>query len=89
MRRRLTFQFGAPHLVLFFQCPRDTVKERVVTRKDGREGDNSERFDKRYKEYLELNPAVLDHYGSSRGRNKLIEVRCQVGSGLDSYANRE
>jgi len=68
------FQFGAPHLVLFFQCPRHLAKERVLSRNDGRPGDNSQGFDKRYWEYLELNPAIVDYYGSTRGKAKLVEV---------------
>ncbi|KAK4158059.1 hypothetical protein C8A00DRAFT_39615 [Chaetomidium leptoderma] len=66
--------FGAPHLVLFFQCPRDLAKKRVISRNEGREGDNAEVFDKRYSEYLELNSAILDYYGSTRGNGKLVEV---------------
>jgi UMP-CMP kinase len=34
----------------------------VVNRNDGREGDNSEVFDKRYREYSYLNPEILDYY---------------------------
>ncbi|KAH6856872.1 adenylate kinase-domain-containing protein, partial [Chaetomium sp. MPI-CAGE-AT-0009] len=52
--------FAAPALVLFFHCAEDVAKERVVNRNDGREGDNSEVFDKRYLEYISLNPKVLD-----------------------------
>ena len=62
------------HLVLFFQCPRELAKERVVNRRAGGENDNSEVFDKRYKEYIDENPAILDYYGSARGKDKLIEV---------------
>ena len=40
----------------------------------GRVGDTSEIFDRRYKEFIELNPDILDYYSSSRGRGKLIEV---------------
>ncbi|KAG7288139.1 hypothetical protein NEMBOFW57_007663 [Staphylotrichum longicolle] len=67
--------FGVPHLVLFFHCPRDLAKARVMGRKDGRPGDTGEGFDKRYQEYLEHNPAILDYYGSTRGKDKLVEVR--------------
>lgn len=45
-----------------------------MSRKDGRPGDTSKVFDKRYQEYLELNPAILDYYGSTRGKDKLVEV---------------
>ena len=72
-------QFGPARLVLFFQCPRDLAKERVVNRKQGRQGDNTKVFDKRYKEYLELNPAVLDYYGSTRGKGILVEVSRRCG----------
>jgi UMP-CMP kinase len=65
---------GEPRLVLFFQCPQELAKARVLVRKDGRAGDNSEVFDKRYKEYLTNNPAILDYYGTTRGNGKLIEV---------------
>jgi UMP-CMP kinase len=74
----LTFQFAEPHLALFFQCPWELAKERVVNRREGREGDNSECFDKRYKEYIDENPAILNYYGSVRGKDKLIEVSAVV-----------
>jgi UMP-CMP kinase len=68
----LTFQFGAPHLVLFFQCPKDVAKERVVSR--GREGDTSEGFDKRHREYLNNISDILDYYSATRGNDKLVEA---------------
>ncbi|KAK3903282.1 hypothetical protein C8A05DRAFT_43445 [Staphylotrichum tortipilum] len=76
--------FGEPALVLFFQCPREVACQRVVNRA-GRPADNSEGFGKRYKEYLELNPDVLDHYGSTRGKDKLVEVNTS-GATETSYA---
>ncbi|KAK4241986.1 hypothetical protein C8A03DRAFT_11839 [Achaetomium macrosporum] len=66
--------FGEPQLVLLFQCPQEVAKDRVVNRKEGRPADTSEVFDKRYKEYSELNPAIVRHYGKSQGKDKLVEV---------------
>lgn len=60
--------------MLFFNCPRDLARERVLNRNLGRAGDNSEVFERRYKGYLELNPDILDHYGGTRGKDKLVEV---------------
>ncbi|KAK4100927.1 P-loop containing nucleoside triphosphate hydrolase protein [Parathielavia hyrcaniae] len=66
--------FGPPHLVLFFQCTKDVAKERVLAREEGRENDTREGFETRYKEYLQLNPPILDYYSHLRGNNKLVEV---------------
>lgn len=51
-----------------------------MERQDGRAGDTDEVFEKRYKEYLELNPPILDYYGSSRGKNNLVEVNATCTS---------
>jgi len=56
----LGVEFGEPALVLFFQCPREVACQRVVAR-SGRPADNKEGFEKRYTEYLQLNPEILDH----------------------------
>ncbi|TFA99676.1 Uridylate kinase [Trichoderma ghanense] len=64
-------EFQAPTLVLFFDCPRDLAEGRVVNRKQGREGDNLETFKKRYDEFQELNPPLLERYEK---QGKLITV---------------
>jgi hypothetical protein len=55
-------QHGFPTLVLFFDCPETTAEERVLTRRVGREGDNRETFNRRYREFKELNPRILEYY---------------------------
>lgn len=50
-------------LVLFFGCPKALVEQRVINRKQGREGDNLETFRKRYDEFMELNPPLVHRYG--------------------------
>lgn len=67
-------QFQAPTLVLFFDCPRDLAEGRVVNRMQGREGDNLETFKKRYDEFQELNPPLLERYEK---QGKLITVSHQ------------
>lgn len=49
-------------LVLFFGCPKALVEQRVINRKQGREGDNLETFRKRYDEFMELNPRLVHRY---------------------------
>jgi UMP-CMP kinase len=67
-------QFENPHLVLFFACPRDLARQRVVTRLEGREGDNEATFRRRFAEFIELNPPILDYYGPQSMKQQLIEV---------------
>ena len=54
----------------------------MVNRNDGRAGDNSEVFDKRYREYGHLNPEIIDYYASDRApeKGKVVEV-----SGVDAF----
>ena len=48
----------------------------MVNRNDGREGDNSEVFDKRYREFGYLNPEILGYYKGDPvlEESKVIEV---------------
>ncbi|KAK4232454.1 P-loop containing nucleoside triphosphate hydrolase protein [Podospora fimiseda] len=55
-------RFGPPNLVLFFDCPEDIARERVITRVAGRAGDTLEVFQKRYREFGELNPPIMSYY---------------------------
>ncbi|KXX76760.1 Adenylate kinase 1 [Madurella mycetomatis] len=65
-------EFGEPVAVLFFNCPRDLAKFRVLSRQAGRTGDTSEVFDRRFSLYNALNPAILDYY--RREKSNLVEV---------------
>jgi UMP-CMP kinase len=69
---------------LFFNCPRDLAKGRVLGRQEGRAGDTNDMFEKRFKEYINLNPEILDYYGRDRG--KLLEVDTSRDSDT-SYGN--
>ena len=58
---------------MFCDCPEKTVKERYLARKlPGRLEDDEALFDRRYKEYKELNPEVVEYF---RREGKLLEVR--------------
>jgi adenylate kinase family enzyme len=60
-------------IVVFCDCPEKIVKERYLTRKlPGRLEDDEALFDRRYKEYKELNPEVVEYF---RREGKLLEVR--------------
>jgi len=59
--------FQRPLLTLFFNCPEELAEERVICRREDRDGDNRETFRKRYAEFLVLNPPLLHHYGKSGG----------------------
>ncbi|KAL2017074.1 hypothetical protein VTK56DRAFT_2597 [Thermocarpiscus australiensis] len=62
-------RFGKPQLVLFFKCPKELGRERLLNRIVGRPGDTTEMFDKRHEEYLNFNTAVLEYYDE-----KLVEL---------------
>lgn len=74
--------FGPPKLILFFDCPEDLARERVITRKLGRFGDTVEIFDKRYSEFRESNPPILSHYARPEGRLITIDTS---GATEESY----
>lgn len=58
---------------MFCDCPEKITKERYLTRKlPGRLEDDEALFDKRYKEYEELNPEVVECFWR---QGKLLEVR--------------
>ncbi|GAB1318727.1 hypothetical protein MFIFM68171_08937 [Madurella fahalii] len=77
-------EFGEPVAVLFFNCPRDLAKFRVLSRQAGRAGDTSEVFDRRFDEYMLLTPAILYYY--HREKRKLVEVDTS-GNTEVSYGN--
>ncbi|PTB61998.1 P-loop containing nucleoside triphosphate hydrolase protein [Trichoderma citrinoviride] len=64
-------EFQVPTLVLFFDCPRVLAEGRVINRKQGREGDDIETFKKRYDEFQDLNPPLLERYEK---QGKLLTV---------------
>ncbi|KAH8722380.1 P-loop containing nucleoside triphosphate hydrolase protein [Phaeosphaeriaceae sp. PMI808] len=54
---------GSPVLVLHFDCPEHLAQERFLTRKlAGRETDDEQLFQKRYKEFSASNPIIIKHY---------------------------
>jgi adenylate kinase family enzyme len=58
---------------VFCDCPEKIVKERYLARKlPGRLEDDEALFDKRYKEYKELNPEVVEYF---KREGMLLEVR--------------
>jgi UMP-CMP kinase len=60
-------------IVVFCDCPEKIAKERYLTRKlPGRLEDDEALFDRRYQEYKELNPEVVEYF---RREGKLLEVR--------------
>ncbi|KAK3392297.1 adenylate kinase-domain-containing protein [Sordaria brevicollis] len=72
--------FGTPKLVLFFDCPEDLARERVITRAAGRAGDTLEVFNKRYREFGELNPPILTYYGNPNdGKTIVINTSRSTG----------
>lgn len=70
-------------MVLFFNCPEHVAMERFITRKlAGREKDDGEMFTKRYREFKDLNPDIVEHY---RKRGILVEVciACQLNGSMN------
>ncbi|KAK3987072.1 P-loop containing nucleoside triphosphate hydrolase protein [Cladorrhinum sp. PSN332] len=72
--------FGTPNLVLFFDCPEGIARERVITRPSGRVGDTLEVFNKRHREFRELNPPILTYYGNHpNGKTIAIDTSRSTG----------
>lgn len=65
-------QIGPPELVLFFDCRKEVAEHRFLTRKIPGRDDSKELFDRRYREFTEVNPQVVAFYEI---RGILIQVR--------------
>ncbi|PGH05105.1 hypothetical protein AJ80_08404 [Polytolypa hystricis UAMH7299] len=54
---------GSPNLSIVLHCPKDVAKERFLSRNlPGRVDDDAETFEKRFNEFAEKQPKILDHY---------------------------
>ncbi|KAK9861229.1 hypothetical protein WJX84_010464 [Apatococcus fuscideae] len=64
-----------PRLVLFFDCPLETMEERLLSRgkTSGRSDDNAETIKKRFKTFQEQSIPVVDYY-EERGKVKKISA---------------
>lgn len=63
---------GKPILVLLFDCPESSAQARFLTRKlAGREADDDQTFRKRYNEFNQLNPQIVEHY---KAEGSLVEI---------------
>lgn len=51
-----------PAFVLFFDCPKEEMERRLLSRNQGREDDNIETIRKRFKVFLESSLPVIEHY---------------------------
>lgn len=61
-----SFDEVEPAMVLFFNCPREIARDRVLSRNDPtRSLDTPEVFDKRYAEFERENPAILEHFAKA------------------------
>lgn len=70
----MTLQIGTPALVIFFQCPQETARQRYLSRKlPDRLLDDEKMFVKRFEQFDRENPDIL-HYYQSAGT---LEVVCE------------
>lgn len=77
-RREFEEAVAEPILVLFFNCPKETAKQRYLTRNlEGREADDEAMFEKRYEEYVQENEEIVREY---RERGLLVEVDTGKGT---------
>lgn len=60
-----------PHLVLFFDCPREIAKERYLVRALAGRDSNPEVFARRYEEFAQSNRLLVQEYA---GRGVLLAV---------------
>jgi adenylate kinase family enzyme len=68
----IVIQTGKPDLVLFFECPKQLAKVRVLTRNLGNRIDDEDMFETRYTEYCTNNPKIVEYY---RKMKILLQVR--------------
>ena len=56
-------QIGSPVLVIFIQCPRETARQRFLSRRlPDRVDDDATLFEKRFDEFDKMNPTIVNHY---------------------------
>ncbi|KAH9304218.1 hypothetical protein KI387_008622, partial [Taxus chinensis] len=63
-----------PEFILFFDCPMEEMKCRVLNRNQGRVDDNNETIRKRLKVYVESSLPVVEYY-DSKGKVLKIDAR--------------
>lgn len=70
----MTLQIGTPSLVISFQCPQETARQRYMSRKlPDRLLDDERMFVKRLEQFDRENPEIL-HYYQSAG---ILETVCE------------
>lgn len=62
-----------PDFVLFFDCPEEEMKRRVLSRNQGRADDNIETIRKRFKVFVESSLPVIEYY-NSKGKVRKIDA---------------
>lgn len=77
-------RWGAPHVVLFFDCPRKLAEARFLNRKRSSD-DSAEVFRKRYDEFERLNGEIMEMYGDVVVR---VDTETRMGETWDGLHGR-
>jgi len=72
-----------PAFVLFFDCSKEEMERRLLSRNQGREDDNIETIRKRFNVFLESSLPVIEHY-DSRGKVRKIDAARPVEEVFES-----
>ncbi|KAJ6940086.1 UMP-CMP kinase 3-like [Populus alba x Populus x berolinensis] len=66
-----------PAFVLFFNCPKEEMERRILSRNQGREDDNTETIRKRFNVFLESSLPVVEYY-ESKGKVRKVDAAKSV-----------
>ncbi|GMN61996.1 hypothetical protein TIFTF001_031085 [Ficus carica] len=72
-----------PAFVLFFDCAKEEMERRLLSRNQGREDDNIETIRKRFKVFLESSLPVVEYY-DSKGKVRKIDAARPIGEVFES-----
>ncbi|PSS11946.1 UMP-CMP kinase, partial [Actinidia chinensis var. chinensis] len=72
-----------PEFVLFFECPEEEMERRLLSRNQGREDDNIDTVQKRFKVYMESSLPVIEYY-IAKGKVRKIEAAKPVKEVLEA-----
>ncbi|KAJ6683670.1 hypothetical protein OIU85_007367 [Salix viminalis] len=75
-----------PEFVLFFDCPEEELKRRLLNRNQGRADDNPVTIEKRLKVFKESTLPVINYY-SSKGKVQKINAQRSVEQVFEDIRN--
>ncbi|KAJ6290059.1 hypothetical protein OIU78_025886 [Salix suchowensis] len=75
-----------PEFVLFFDCPEEELKRRLLNRNQGRADDNPVTIEKRLEVFKESTLPIINYY-SSKGKVQKINAQRSVEQVFDDISN--